>query len=174
MSRRRLLLFGSMGGPTKAVTLALINQEYPGDHSIFVDQLEILDVAGNVMPGILANSGFEYPVQGQGGMALADPATSNWTPTGVGNAIIHDQFGPFGTYPIPQPNQCLVLQLAGAGVSQTILLSSGTYYRIRFWIRQRYGGAGLQIAFFIDGVEVHRESGPNAWTQYTSLPFLIS
>ncbi|ALW84057.1 hypothetical protein AUC43_02430 [Hymenobacter sedentarius] len=179
-----LTLATASGGATSAPNPVLRLQGTGGtssDNTVYIDQVEIIDANGAVVPGGVANGSFEsgapaadivYNPTTVTGWAFASPGFS------IGNAAIATANSPFYPPTPPDGTHIALFQLRDGYVEQALSLGAGTY-RVRFLMAQRQCCAlpyDQAMRVLINGVAVGAAltTSSSSYVQVTSLPFTVS
>jgi uncharacterized membrane protein len=153
-------------------TIRLLNNSPDGDNSVFVDYIRVNGVvkAGASIP--VSNpsfeadtnvDGFDYRLpqdwDGEGGtVVVKSPPSAPNGPWGAGDQTA--QGAPEGSYFVS-------IQGAGANLKQTLRVTAGSSYTVKFYCTHRrdaeglnWGGSAEELQVMIDGVEVWESSHP--------------
>ena len=147
-----------------------------GDHTVFLDQVELLDATGAVVSGGVANGSFETGAPA-GDFTYNPTTVTPWT--FAGNAALSTTASAYAPPPPPDGTAHLAL-LPGQGpyVEQTLALAAGTY-RVRFQLAQRQCctspyDLGVQVS--VNGVPLGAllVNPGGGYVQVVSAPFSVS
>ncbi|MBF9223211.1 LamG-like jellyroll fold domain-containing protein, partial [Hymenobacter ruricola] len=149
----------------------------PGDRSVFLDQVELLDASGALVSGGIANGSFETGAPA-GDFSSMPTTVTPWT-FGTTAALLT----PASAYAPPAPPDgtahVALFQGVGPYVEQALSLAAGTY-RVRFQVAQRQccngGPYDLGVQVLINGVALGATltNTSAGYVQLVSAPFSVS